>query len=167
MLLEAVLCRGPYILVPGTPAIGGVGVAWEVVGALWWGAYTARESAKVQASLNGFSSVMRSQFGELKQTPWLLPARDCGGVALTQGRWHGERWRFVSVAGQNRSICVCVQHTQMSGWLLFIPEPPPPSSLTHHFIDLSSQMDEGWRTNTCWSHFGHEFADHTENTVAP
>lgn len=34
VLLEAFLCRGPYILVPGTPAIGGVGVAWEVVGAL-------------------------------------------------------------------------------------------------------------------------------------
>lgn len=33
VLLEAVLCRGPYILVPGTPAIGG----WE-----WRGRWSQR-----------------------------------------------------------------------------------------------------------------------------
>lgn len=27
--VEAVLCGGPYILVPGTPSRRGVGVAWE------------------------------------------------------------------------------------------------------------------------------------------
>lgn len=61
VLLEAVLCRGPYISVPGTPAIGG-GVGGSGVGggrsALIGGLYCERESAKVQASLNGFSSIM-------------------------------------------------------------------------------------------------------------
>lgn len=48
VLLEAVLCRGPYILVPGTQAVGG----WE-----WRGSSTAGERRG-----DGWSDMMRGLY---------------------------------------------------------------------------------------------------------
>lgn len=129
-LSEAVLCRGPYILVPGTQASGG----WEWRGR--WsedydeGPVQRGSQPKSRPRLMGCSSVMWSRVGELKQTPWLLPARD-GGVpgieaASSQEWWRGERWRFVMFVSRwwerwkqsDHRNHVCVQP--------FIPEPPRP-----------------------------------------
>lgn len=106
VLSEAVLCRGPYILVPG---IGqwGVGVAWEVVGGLWWGVCTARESAKVQASLNGLL-LCYVILGWRIEADTLTPSCPGGPLrteaASSREWWREEMWWFVdacvSVTGE-------------------------------------------------------------------
>lgn len=105
------------------------GVKWRGMGGevgVWWGACAAGESAKVQDSLNGFSSAIWSQFGELEQTPRLLSPQLCL-------LWRGLAWMGETMAvDASLSLLVSPSHRTGRHWMT---KPKPPvcvrSNLTH------------------------------------